>query len=104
MVHWVALYQAGAEIVLNGHEHLYERFAPQTPAAISDPATGIRQFTVGTGGRSSYTIGTVQPNSQVINNSAFGVLKLTLGAGTYDWQLMPIAGQTFTDSGTGNCH
>lgn len=101
---WNALYAAGAELVLNGHEHLYERFAPQTPAAVSDPVSGIRQFTVGTGGRAFYNIGTIQPNSEVRNNSTFGVLKLTLGSGTYAWQFMPVAGQSFTDSGSGTCH
>ncbi|MBL8958335.1 MAG: Ig-like domain-containing protein [Gemmatimonadetes bacterium] len=101
---WDALYAAGAEVILNGHEHLYERFAPQTPSAVADPATGVRQFTVGTGGRAFYNLGTIQPNSQVRNNSTFGVLKLTLGAGSYAWQFIPVAGQTFTDSGTGTCH
>jgi acid phosphatase type 7 len=101
---WDALYQFGAEVILNGHEHLYERFAPQTPAAASDPTNGIRQFTVGTGGRSFYSIGAIQPNSQVINNATYGVLRLTLGAGTYSWQFHPVAGQTFTDTGTGSCH
>jgi len=101
---WDALYQYGADLVLNGHEHMYERFAPQTPLQASVPVNGIRQFTVGTGGRSFYPIGTIQPNSQVRNNSTYGVLRLTLGAGTYSWQFVPIAGQTFTDTGTGSCH
>jgi hypothetical protein len=101
---WDALYAAGAEVVLNGHEHLYERFAPQTPGAQLDLEGGIRQFTVGTGGRGLYSIGTIKANSEVRNNSTFGVLQLTLGAGTYSWQFVPIAGQTFTDSGSGTCH
>ncbi len=101
---WDALYEYNADVILNGHEHLYERFGPQTPAAVSDPARGIRQFTVGTGGRSFYSIGTIQPNSEVRNNATYGVLKLTLGAGTYSWQFVPIAGQSFTDTGSASCH
>ena len=101
---WDALYQYGADVVLNGHEHVYERFAPQTPAAVADPANGIRQFTVGTGGSSHYTFGTIQPNSEVRNGTTYGVLKLTLHATSYDWQFVPVAGATFTDSGTGVCH
>ena len=100
---WNALYDAGADVILNGHEHVYERFAPQTPSALADP-NGIRQFTVGTGGASHYTFGTIQPNSQVRNGSTYGVLKLTLHATSYDWQFVPVAGATFTDSGTGSCH
>ena len=101
---WNALYQYGADVILNGHEHVYERFAPQTPAAVANSATGIRQFTVGTGGASHYPFGTIQPNSEVRNSTAYGVLKLTLHATSYDWQFVPVAGATFTDSGTGNCH
>lgn len=101
---WDALYQYGADVILNGHEHVYERFAPQTPAAVADPAAGIRQFTVGTGGRSHYTFGTIQPNSEVRNGTTYGVLKLTLHATSYDWQFVPVAGGTFSDSGTGSCH
>ena len=101
---WDALYAYGADVVLNGHEHIYERFAPQTPGAVADPVNGIRQFTVGTGGRSHYTIGTVKANSEVRNGSTYGVLKLTLHATSYDWQFVPLAGATFTDSGTGQCH
>jgi hypothetical protein len=101
---WDALYQYGADVILNGHEHVYERFAPQTPAAVADPTAGIRQFTVGTGGASHYTFGTIQPNSEVRNGTTYGVLKLTLHATSYDWQFVPVAGGTFTDSGTGSCH
>jgi acid phosphatase type 7 len=91
-------------VILNGHEHVYERFAPQTPAALADPTTGIRQFTVGTGGASHYTFGTIQPNSEVRNGTTYGVLELTLHATSYDWQFVPVSGATFTDSGTGSCH
>ena len=101
---WDALYELGADVVLNGHEHVYERFAPQTPAAVADAARGVRQFTVGTGGRSYRQFGDVQPNSEVREGRTFGVLKLTLRATSYDWQFVPVAGATFTDSGTGKCH
>ena len=102
---WNALYEYDADVVLNGHEHIYERFAPQTPGALADPARGIRQFTVGTGGRAFYMLSpTPQPNSEVRNNTTFGVLKLTLHPASYDWQFVPVAGSTFTDSGSGSCH
>ncbi len=101
---WQALYDAGAEIVVSGHEHNYERFAPQTPDGVADAATGIREFVVGTGGRSHYTGVTPIANSEVFNGTTFGVIKLTLGPGTYSWNLVPVAGETFTDSGSGSCH
>ncbi|MSQ15770.1 MAG: alkaline phosphatase [Dehalococcoidia bacterium] len=101
---WQALYDANADIVLSGHDHNYERFAPQTPTGGLDAARGIREFVVGTGGRSHYGIGTIKPNSEVRDGDTFGVLKLTLGATSYTWQFLPEAGKTFTDSGTGNCH
>lgn len=102
---WQALYDFHAEIVLGGHEHNYERFAPQTPAGVPDPANGIREFVAGTGGKSHYSdLGTPLANSEVFNGTTFGVLKLTLGAGTYSWQFIPVAGQSFTDSGSGTCH
>ncbi|HLK99073.1 MAG TPA: Calx-beta domain-containing protein [Myxococcaceae bacterium] len=97
------LYNAGTELVLSGHEHDYERFAPQNPAGEADPA-GIRQFVVGTGGTGLRPFGTVKPNSEVREASTHGVLKLTLRANGYDWQFVPIEGQTFTDTGTGACH
>ena len=100
---WDALYAARAEIVLNGHEHVYERFAPQTPNAVADP-NGIRQFTVGTGGAALYSFSsTIRPNSERRNNTSMGVLKLTLKSGGYDWQFIPATG-SFTDSGSGTCH
>lgn len=100
---WQALYDAGADVVLNGHEHLYERFAPQTPTGVADPAAGLRQFTVGTGGRSLHAIGTLKPNSQVIDAATFGVLRLTLAPAGYDWQFLRTGG-SFTDQGSGSCH
>jgi len=100
---WVPLYGAGADIVLSGHRHNYERFALQNPNGVADPGRGIRQFVVGTGGRSHSSFGTIRPNSEVRNNTAYGVLKLTLHPTSYDWQFIPIPGQTFTDSGTAQC-
>lgn len=102
---WQALYDDGAEIVLVGHEHNYERFAPQTPTGVADAARGIRQFVAGTGGRSHYSFGTPIANSEVRNGDTYGVLKLTLGSGTYAWQFVPVGGPgSFTDSGSGTCH
>ena len=100
---WDALYAAGAEIVVNGHYRFYERFAPQSPSGDADPG-GIRQFIVGTGGTGQNPFDTVMPNSEVRKTGVFGVLKLTLGSGTYRWDFVPVAGQTFTDSGTGTCN
>jgi hypothetical protein len=101
---WQALYDNGAEVVLSGHDHNYERFAPQTANATLDNAQGIREFIVGTGGKNHYTWGTIRANSEVRNNTTFGILKLTLRGDGYDWQFLPIAGSTFTDSGSGTCH
>jgi len=101
---WQALYDYGAEIAIAGHDHEYERFAPQTPDGQLDTARGIRSFVVGTGGGGLYSFGTPLPNSEVRNNTTWGVLKLTLRDGDYDWQFVPITGQTFTDAGSGSCH
>lgn len=101
---WDELYAARAELVLVGHDHNYERFAPQTPSGASDPVNGIRQFVVGTGGRSLRGLGTLKANSELFRSDTHGVLKLTLGTGSYAWAFVPIAGKTFTDSGTGSCH
>ncbi len=101
---WQALYDFNADVILGGHDHTYERFAPQTPSGAADAARGIREFVVGTGGRGHYAIGTAKPNSQVRHTGTFGVLKLTLWAGNYAWEFVPVAGGTFTDSGTGTCH
>jgi hypothetical protein len=99
---WKALYAARAEIVLNGHDHDYERFALQSPSGAADP-NGIQEFVVGTGGKNHYQFMSVQPNSVVRNPDTYGILKLTLHATSYDWQFVPEPGKTFTDSGTMNC-
>jgi len=101
---WAALYAAGADVVVNGHSHNYERFAPQTANGVADPEQGIRQFIVGTGGGAIHAFGTIQPNSEVRNSGTFGVLKLTLHPSSYDWKFEHVAGKTFTDSGSGQCH
>jgi len=101
---WDALYAAGAELALAGHDHDYERFAPQTPTGSADAPQGIREFVVGTGGKEHYSISSTKPNSQVHNTDTFGVLRLTLHPDGYDWEFVPEAGKTFTDSGTSSCH
>ena len=101
---WDALYAANADLVLNGHDHTYERFAPQTPAGAADSVRGIREFVVGSGGANHTSFVTVFPNSEVRNSDTFGILKLTLHATSFEWQFVPEAGFTFTDSGTGQCH
>jgi hypothetical protein len=100
---WAPLYEAGADIVLSGHRHMYERFAQQNPDGMADPR-GIRQFVVGTGGSSlTSSPSSSAPNSQVRNNATHGVLKLTLNPTSYHWEFIPIAGRTFTDSGSTQC-
>jgi hypothetical protein len=100
---WRLLHDRGVDVVLNGHDHVYERFAPQDPDGRADPARGIRQFVVGTGGASLYGFGAPTANSEV-RGSVHGVLKLTLQASGYSWEFIPVAGQSFRDSGSGSCH
>jgi hypothetical protein len=101
---WQALYEARAEIILAGHEHSYERFAPQDPQGRADPQKGVREFVVGTGGRSHSLLRQPMENSEVRNADTFGVLKLTLAQGSYTWEFLPEEGQIFRDSGSGTCH
>jgi len=105
---WDALYEYGADLVLNGHDHAYQRFAPQKPDGTPDNAFGIRQIVAGTGGGETlYSLAEPAPagsNIQVRNNTTHGVLKVTLRTGEYDWKFVPSSGATFTDSGSGNCH
>lgn len=101
---WQALYDAGADVILGGHDHDYERFAPQTPAGALDEQRGMREFVVGSGGYSHYAFGTPAANSEVRNDDTYGVLKLTLHESSYHWQFIPVAGGTFTDAGEGMCH
>jgi hypothetical protein len=91
-------------VVLSGHEHNYERFAPQDPEGRADPERGIREFVVGTGGKSHYPILDPIANSEVHNDETYGVLKLTLHPHSYAGQFVPVEGETFTDSGGAGCH
>jgi hypothetical protein len=100
---WEALYEHGAELVLNGHDHDYERFAPQTPDGERDEARGIRQFVAGTGGRSLRAFESPVANSEVRYNRTHGLLKMTLGADSYSWEFIPVSG-SFRDTGRGRCH
>jgi Calcineurin-like phosphoesterase len=101
---WSALNAASAEIVLSGHSHDYERFAPKDADGKVSPA-GVRQFVVGTGGAFFTGLGTSRvAGSEVSQNDTFGVLKLTLHAASYDWRFEPIAGSGWTDSGSTPCH
>ncbi len=98
---WDRLYEAGADVVLVGHDHIYERFAPQTPAAVASP-TGIREFVVGTGGRALHQMGTVRANSEARIAGRFGVLRMTLHPTSYDWRFQGEDGVTY-DSGSDDC-
>ncbi len=101
---WDLLYDHGADVVLAGHEHHYERFAPMDKAGARDDAPGIRSFLVGTGGRSHYGFGASLPTSEARNSDTYGLLKLTLMPDGYEWQFVPEAGKTYTDSGSAPCH
>jgi hypothetical protein len=101
---WQALYDYGVDVVLSGHDHDYERFAKQDPWRNRDDARGIRQFVVGTGGKSLYSWGTVKRNSLVRSNDASGVLRLTLYPDRYYFKFIPVEGESFTDYGSRDCH
>jgi hypothetical protein len=101
---WGVLWGAGVDVIVNGHNHSYERFAPQDPDGRPDLSRGIRQFTVGTGGALLTSFPVIRPNSEARNSTTWGVLKLTLFGDRYDWQFVPVAGQTFSDSGSASCH
>lgn len=101
---WQDLYDAHADLILAGHEHSYERFAPQNPEGNPDPDHGIREIVVGTGGRSHTPLGFAKPNSEVRDDRTYGVLKLTLSPGEYRWEFIPVADSKFRDAGAGSCH
>ena len=98
------LYDGGGDVLLTGHQHNYERFAPQTPQGVADPQRGVREFVVGTGGEDLRPFGTPIANSEVRNDETFGVLELILLPTGYSWQFIPEAGDTFTDRGSSQCH
>jgi Calcineurin-like phosphoesterase len=103
---WQDLYAAGADVVLNGHAHNYQRFAAQTPLGAADPKRGIREFVVGTGGNSHHLLGPPLPNQENMDDTTYGVLRLMLLETGYVWEFVPQAegGGFFTDSGAGDCH
>ena len=102
---WQVLYNGGVSVVLNGHDHHYERFAPQTPDGVADPVHGIREFIVGTGGgRGLHPLPYIAANSEVRTNTVYGVLKLTLHLSSYTWEFIPTKSDVFADAGTESCH
>ncbi len=98
------LYAGHADLVLNGHRHVYERIAPMKPDGTADPVNGLREIISGTGGDGGGTLTNIFPLSEVRNGSTFGVLKLYLYDDSYTWKFVPVAGKTFTDSGSTACH
>jgi hypothetical protein len=101
---WTQLYNAGADVVLSGHKHSYERFDPQDPAGVLDLTNGIREFVVGTGGSVLSSLPAASaPNAVTRNDQAHGVLKMTLHPTSYDWEFIPVAGETYTDTGSAAC-
>src|SRR5215217_6617423 len=102
---WEVLYEADTDVILSAHEHNYERFAPQDPQGRADPERGIREFVVGTGGAAeNYPIGNPMENTEVYNDETDGVLRLKLEENAYEWRFVPVAGKSFTDSGSTGCH
>jgi len=101
---WAILYEAGVDLVMAGHDHDYERFAPQDPQGRSDPARGIREFVVGTGGAPPYQFARVRDNSEVRVSGQYGVLRLTLLSDAYQWEFVTASGPGVGDSGTDRCH
>jgi PKD repeat protein len=101
---WDRLYAKGADLVLNGHSHNYERFKPQRPDGTVDLDDGIREFILGMGGKSVTPATNIHPNSETRNGDTFGVMELTLNATSYSWRFVPEAGGAFEDTGTSNCH
>ncbi len=99
---WTTLYNANVELVFNGHDHDYERFAPMNPSGALDNARGIREFVVGTAGAPPYSVGS-SANSQARMSGQYGLIQLTLHPSSYDWKWIAGTG-TFTDSGSGTCH
>ena len=100
---WEKLYAAGADIVVAGHDHSYERFAKQdlNGNAVS---TGIRSFVVGSGGKSLRTFNSPLSNSEVRYNGSYGVISFTLRSGSYDWEFLPVAEYSFSDTGSDSCN
>jgi len=100
---WQQLYDAGADLIVNGHDHDYERFAPQDPSGHVDRERGIREFVVGTGGAALRPFFITKANSELRVSVAHGVIRLDLYPASYSWQFIPTSGDV-TDSGTAPCH
>lgn len=100
---WRTLYEFNVDLVINGHDHIYERFAPQTPDGRPDSERGIREFIVGTGGAPLSEIQNVHANSEA-RGAVWGVGVFRLGDNGFQWQFVPVAGETFQDSGSAACH
>jgi acid phosphatase type 7 len=101
---WRVLYEFNVDVVINGHDHLYERFAPQDPDGRSDPVRGVREFIVGTGGAPVYTTGRAPVANSELNVSTWGVASFTLENGSYRWEFLPAEGSSFHDAGSNQCH
>jgi hypothetical protein len=102
---WQDLYDHGAEFVINGHDHNYQRYAAMTPTGKRDSAKGIREFIVGTGGNGHTALKTVSvPNREAGNDKAYGVLRLTLHPTGYEWQFLSTQKTSFEDAGADSCH
>jgi hypothetical protein len=100
---WQALYSGGAELVMSGHAHIYQRFGPQDANGNADAQWGLREFVVGTGGKSLGDLGPTQPNLEFRDNTQFGVIRLVLRPNGYDWTFVNDAGQ-IRDLGSAGCH
>lgn len=101
---WDALYAGGVEVAVSGHDHSYERFAPQDAEGNRDEGGGVRQFVVGTGGRSLRGFGEIEENSEVRSSAVYGVIKFTLKPRGYEWEFVPVEDEGFTDAGSDSCH
>ena len=101
---WQLLFDDGAEIVLNGHDHNYQRYAPMTPTGTKNENQGIREFIVGTGGKNHTAVDSSGTNREAAEDGTYGVLQLTLGKGSYEWRFVPETRGGFTDSGSTPCH
>ena len=101
---WRDLYVHGADLVLNAHDHDYQRYALQEPSGGVDRAQGLREIVVGTGGRSLFQFTSPVGNTEVRDDGTFGVLLVTLDRFGYSWQFVPTVPGGFSDSGSGTCH
>jgi acid phosphatase type 7 len=100
---WDTLVEAGVEIAMAGHDHSYERLAPMNGSGDADPDRGMMSFVVGTGGRARYEFGDVLATSEARDNTAWGVLELTLSPGSWSARFIPAVAGGFTDRTTGTC-